>query len=355
MNGSTNSIKNRGNKNDSNRGTKKIPVITAVVVLMVAAVLVGMRGYNRYRFHLEKDVALIMDSYVSIYAIGPQKITAPAIAKAFDRMREVDAKFNAHNPESPVYAFNHDGIPISDPEIIDVVSAALDISRRTGGAFDITIGPLLEIWGFTGGSPHLPSEKEIRESRDRIGYEYLVVSDGRLEKRHPEIHIDLGAIAKGYNVGQAVLVLKENNVSSALIDAGGDVFALGRKGNTPWKVGIRNTRSAGVMGYIEAEDIAILGSGDYERYFIENGRRYHHIIDPATGYPVETLSGVTLLHPDPMIADAWATAVFVLGPAKGLEAVERIPDMEALMVTSAGEKIMSSGVKGSLKQLNVTD
>ena len=325
-----------------------------LVGALVAASLV-VRIYNARRFHLEKQTRFMMDTFVTIYAVGPQKLTSRAIDLALDRMQEVDTKFNMFNPESPVYAFNHEGVPISDPEIVAVIRVALEVARESEGAFDITVAPLLELWGFYGDYPDLPREGEIKECLTKVNYEYLSVKDGRLERNHKDISIDLGGIAKGYGIGQAVSVLEAEGVTSGLIDAGGDVYALGKKGRKLWNVGIRHPREEDLLGYVEVENLAVLGSGDYERFFVKNGKRYHHIVDPKTGYPAEDLSGITLIHPDPVAADAWNTALFVLGPEKGLEIVERTSGMETIMITASGKVLYSSGFKDRLKRISKMD
>jgi thiamine biosynthesis lipoprotein len=309
---------------------KKAPLpkkvrLTLIVLAVVFVGLLAVRIYNSRRFHLEKQARFMMDTYVTIYAVGPKKVTSRAIDLALDRMQEVDTKFNILNPKSPLYAFNRQGVPISDQEILDVVRLALEVSHDSGGAFDITISPLIELWGFYGDSPNLPQEQEIRECLNKIGYRHLNIEDGRLERTKEDMGIDLGGIAKGYSVSQAAKVLKAEGATSALIDAGGDVlkaegatsalidaggdvYALGKKGRKFWNVGIRSPRGEDLLGYVEVEDLAVMGSGDYERFFIEDGKRFHHILDPKTGYPAEGLSGITVIYPDPIIADAWATA-----------------------------------------------
>jgi thiamine biosynthesis lipoprotein len=330
---------------------KLIFVIIAVLILGV----LGVRTYNAHRHHLEKQTRFMMDTYVTIYAVGPQKVTSRAVNLALDRMQEIDNKFNILNRESPLYAFNHEGLPIADQEIVKVVQTALQVAKASDGAFDITISPLVDLWGFYGDAPRLPQRQEIKDCLGKTGYQYLVVSNGKVEKRKEEIRIDLGGIAKGYAVTQAVKVLKAEGVSSALLDAGGDVYALGKRGGKFWKVGIRSPRGEDLLGYVEAEDLAVMGSGDYERFFLKDGKRYHHIFDPKTGYPAEGVSGTTLIHPDPLVADAWNTAIFVLGPQKGLEMVEKMPAMEAIMVTTAGETLYSSGLKNALKAVSKTE
>ena len=134
---------------------------TTVVIILIAAVGLGLwsvRLYNIHRRHLEKQTRFMMDTYVTICAVGPEKTTAPAVEKALDRMQEVDLKFNPLNPRSPLYAFNRQGDPISDPEILKVIRAAVQVSKITSGAFDITVSPLIELWGFYGVSPRLPGK-----------------------------------------------------------------------------------------------------------------------------------------------------------------------------------------------------
>jgi len=317
----------------------------------VAAVFLGTLGfrlYNLHRFHFEKQTRFMMDTYVTVYTVGPKSITAPAIAAALDRMEAVNIKFNSRNPESPIYAFNENGVPISDPEIIDLARVALQVANDSDGAFDITVAPLIELWGFYGDAPRLPGDDEIKRCLENIGFHYLVLTDKTLEKKKPDVKIDLGGIAKGYAVAQAAAVLKQSGVISALIDAGGDIYALGEKGRAPWKVGIKNPRGEGLLGFIEVEDLSVMGSGDYERFFMREGKRYHHIFNPKTGYPVEGLSGSTLVYPDPVMADAWNTALFILGADQGMRRVEAHPGMEAIVVTDSGKILYSTGLKNAL-------
>ena len=323
-------------------------------IVLLAVILAGLfatRQYNLYRFHLEKQTRFMMDTYVTVYTIGPKSKTLPAINAALDRMQAVDAKFNSRNPGSPVNTFNTQNVPITDREVLDVVALALQIAKDTDGAFDITVEPLIELWGFYGDSPRLPGPEEIQNCLKQVGYSNLILSENELQKKKADVRIDLGAIAKGYAVGQAAKVLRDQGVTSALIDAGGDVYALGKKAGQLWKVGIRKPRGDKILGYLEVQDLAVMGSGDYERFFERDGKRYHHIFDPKTGYPAAGLSGTTLVHPDPMVADAWNTAIFVLGPEKGLAIVERISGMEALMVLTSGKIIYSSGLAQALKAI----
>jgi thiamine biosynthesis lipoprotein len=300
---------------------------------------------------LTKRTRFMMGTYVTVIVAGPEDAAREAAEAALNRMEEVDDKFRIQNPESPLYSFNEEGVPVTDQEILKVVRAALELSRKTDGAFDITVAPLVELWGFFTDSPRLPSPEEVRESLALVGYQRVAITDGELRKLVEGTRIDLGGIAKGYAVGEGAGVLREHGITSALIDAGGDIYALGRRGDDPWKVGIRSPRGEDLLGYIEVEDVAVMGSGDYERFFIEDGVRYHHIIDPTTGYPATGVTGVTVVCPDPMMADAWATALFVLGPDRGLEIAESEPDLETIMVKTDGELVVSSGFGTELRPM----
>ncbi|MGE5839392.1 MAG: FAD:protein FMN transferase [Deltaproteobacteria bacterium] len=326
--------------------------LALLLILVLFGASLAVRYYNLYRNHLEKQTRFMMDTYVTVLAVGPEKKTSRAIDLALDRMQEIDIKFNHLNPKSQVYAFNHRNEPITDQEIVEVIRVALEIARATGGAFDITVAPLVELWGFYGPSHRVPDEQEIKACLTRVGYQYLTLEPSRVGKSKADVSIDLGGIAKGYAVSQAAKALKEQGVSSALIDAGGDVFALGKKGGGLWKVGIRNPRGEDLLGYVEVENLAVMGSGDYERFFEKDGKRYHHIFNPKTGYPTEGVVGTTIIHEDPVLANAWSKPIFVLGPERGLEVVERIPGMEALVVRSSGEVLYSRGLKHALQTVS---
>lgn len=321
---------------------------TAAGAVLLCLAALGTWQLLQHRFHLERQMRFMMDTYVTIYAVGPASVTRPAINAALERMEAVDAKFSIRNTESPVCAFNEQGTPITDTEILDVVQTALHITLDSQGAFDITAAPIIELWGFYGDSPRIPSKREISDCLGHVGFEHLSLTSRDLRKDDPRAKIDLGGIAKGYAIGQAVSVLKEAGIKSALIDAGGDVYALGKRGRNPWKVGIKNPRGDGILGYVEVKDMAVMGSGDYERFFEIDGKRYHHIFNPRTGYPVTGLSGSVLICRDPMMADGWNTAVFIMGEQKGLDLVSRRSDMEALMITSSGKIITSNGLETSL-------
>lgn len=328
-------------------------LIRKVKFVYISIILIGL-AWCLIRIHasiggyVEKQTRFMMDTFVSIHAIGQRDITSEAVDRAFDRMQEIDRKFNPYNKESPLYAFNHKGVPITDKEILDVVKIALDVCRQSDGAFDITTFSLTELWGFNTDVPQLPDRQQIKQTLGKVNYRNILIGDRGIEKAQKGVRIGLGAIAKGYAVNEAVKVLKNEGVDSAIIDAGGDIYALGRKGKEFWKVGIKNPKDEGILGYLEVEDMAVMASGDYERFFINENKKYHHIFNPKTGYPAQGLTSVTVICSSPILADAWATAVFVLGKDKGLDIVEKLSGIDAIIVTTDGQVLCSSGANGTI-------
>lgn len=326
---------------------KKLKIVFILITILAAGLWL-LNLYNADSCHFEQQTRFMMDTYVTISALGPKQIASSAVNSALERMQEIDVKFNLLNPKSPIYAFNQKAEAIADPQILGLIRTGLEVSKESGGAFDITVAPLVELWGFYKKSFHLAQEEEIKGILGNVGYQHLWLANGKLEKDNPGVEIDLGGIAKGYALEQAVKVLKAKGITSALIDAGGDIYTIGKRGKRLWKVGIRNPRADNLLGYIEVEDIAVMSSGDYERFFIYNGKRYHHIFNPKTGYPTEGISSVTLIYPEPILAQAWSKIPFVMGPKKGLELLGKIPNMEAIIVTDSGEILYSHNLKHKL-------
>lgn len=318
-----------------------------IVLIIIVCVVIVYFSSRRNGHSLQKRTRFLMDTYCTIQAVGSEKQVANAINAALDRMEEIDKKFNFLNPESPLYEFNLNNVSISDSEIVELIKIAQSISEQSDGAFDLTIEPLLDLWGFYGDSPSLPEEDDIDKCLGNVGYKDLLLVDGHLKKVKQGVHIDLGGIAKGYAIREAFRVLRKEGVDSVIIDAGGDIYAAGKINGENWNIGIRNPRGEGDIGMVQVSGLAVVTSGDYERFFMKDGRRYCHILDPRTGYPTDELMSVTVVSSDPVLADAWATALFVLGKG-GMKLVEEIPDMEAMMVTADQDIICSSGLMGAL-------
>ena len=322
-----------------------------LLVLIIFAACLSVTAYiiTRYRYpQIQKQTRFVMSTYCTIQIPG-KKDVIPFIEKAFDRIEEVDKKFNVLSPESTLFRFNQENGVCTDKEICNLVKIALQIGKDSEGSFDITVFPLMKMWGFYNGEYTVPEKKEIDESLTIVGYENVIIRNDTLLKTVSNAAIDLGGIAKGYALKEAVSVLQEAGITSALIDAGGDIFALGTFMGKPWKIGIRKPRGEGIFAELELSDYCVVTSGDYERFFEKYGVVYHHILNPQTGFPARSMISVTVICKDPVRADAWSTALFVMEPQKALHTIENTPDLEAVLITSKGKVLCSSGFNDNLE------
>ncbi|MGW8283775.1 MAG: FAD:protein FMN transferase [Gemmatimonadota bacterium] len=271
------------------------------------------------------------------------KVVAPAgatalVAVARDsitaRLDRVELSMSTWNPESEISRFNRfrsvEPYPVS-AEFIDVVRRGEVVSIATGGAFDVTVAPLVVLWGFgAGGTPGHPAEPaDLASALAHVGFSNILLSnDGRsLSKTDPDVSIDLSAIAKGYGVDRAAEALSSIGLAAYAIEVGGEVRARGRKPDgSPWLVGIEapNPTARSVLRSIPLYDASVATSGDYRNFFESNGVRYAHIVDPRTGSPIPWLGfSVTVIHTSATMADAWATGLSVLGPEEGIALADR--------------------------------
>ncbi|MFH1311920.1 MAG: FAD:protein FMN transferase [Candidatus Eisenbacteria bacterium] len=329
---------------------KKALFIVVMAAVAIAVVFWGRPNGGKPE-SVQKQTRFLMNTCVTIQVPGDAR-AVKTIEEAFDRMDEVDRKFNVRSSESPIYHFNHENVPITDPEVLALVETSLELSKESGGAFDITVYPLVDLWGFFRDAPAVPASADIAACVKKVGWQQLRIESGSLTKMNSDVEIDLGAIAKGYAVGEAVKVLKGAGVTSALIDAGGDIYAIGELRGRPWKVGIRNPRGEGVIGVLDVSDLTIVTSGDYERFFEKDGVRYHHILDPASGFPSDGLISVTVICDDAVRGDGLSTALFVLGAERGMELVEHMDGVEAIMVMKDEEILISQGLKGTMETVS---
>ncbi|MEG6611542.1 FAD:protein FMN transferase [Pseudoclostridium thermosuccinogenes] len=236
---------------------------------------------------------------------------------------------------------------------ISVLGKAIEYAELSEGAFDVTIGPLANAWGIFTDNPRVPSKDEIDKLKSLVNYRDISINNADSSAylaRKGQI-VDLGGIAKGYAGDVAVEILKAKGVKSALINLGGNVVALGSKpdGN-PWSIGIQNPRAptGEYIGIVKVRDKAVVSSGDYERFFEKDGVRYHHILDPRTGYPADSgLIATTIVADSSTDADALSTSVFVLGLEKGMQLVERLDGVDAIFITEDKKVYITEGLKES--------
>jgi len=271
---------------------------------------------------------------------------ARAMEAAFARISALEAIFAKQREESDIGRLNAaaDGKAKIGPETFAVIQRAIDYGKICLGAFDVTVEPLLKLWKLAEAENSLPSPAALKRALDMIGYDHITLNPESLEVKFdkPGMRIDLGGIAKGYIVGEAVKALKAQGIEQALVTAGGDMFALG--GNPErggWLIGIRDPlKPEENIRYIEVADRAVSTSGHYMRFYTVQGKRYSHIVDPRTGYPARNnVVSVTIIGPDGTAADALTKSIVVLGPEKGLAVIGSQPGVEALVMTWDGKKM----------------
>ncbi len=291
---------------------------------------------------------------IKLIATDPSAASA-ALAAAFAEFGRIDNLMSFQSAKSQLARINQaaGGKAVSiDAELFQLVLQSKYYAELTAGAFDISIGPLSRLWGLDNKQYRKPSSEEIAAKLPLVGYSMILTQSKPPAVRlaRPGMSIDLGAIAKGYAVDKAINILKRRGISSALVNAGGDIRTIGtRPDGNLWNIGIQHPRKPKqILASLRVDNQAVVTSGDYEQFFMYQGVRYHHILDPATGRPARGCQAVTVVAQSTAAADALATGVFVLGPEKGMKLIEGLPDTEALIVDAAGNVSVSSGLKGKL-------
>ncbi len=291
--------------------------------------------------------ALIMGTLVEIRLAGDPQQFNPAIDAAFAEMSRVEKLFSSQLAESDVSQLSFS----TEPFQVTEESAALlqrgrQIARQSDGAFDMSLGALKQLWGVETENPQVPSAEQLQQALAGVGPEALQIEGRTVSKSNPHLQIDLGGIAKGYAVDRALEILRRAGVTSAAVNAGGDIGLLGsREDGKPWRIGIQHPRKQDeLLTTLILTDRAVVTSGDYERFFEKDGVRYHHIFDPRSGYPARDCQSVTVVAADVASADALATAAFVLGPQQGLQLLEQLPQVEGLLVAADGTLHRTSGL-----------
>ena len=251
---------------------------------------------------------------------------------------------------SELYAINQTGSGTLTGKASSLMEQALEICRRTDGALDLSIYPIVRAWGFTTGSYQVPDEAEIQALLPLVDYRKIQydAATGTVTVTLPEgMEIDLGSVAKGYAGQLAAQMLREHGVQSALLNLGGNVQTVGAKPDgSPWQIGIKDPQGEDAMMVLSVEDQAVVTSGGYERYFEQDGQTYWHIMDPSTGHPADSgLISVTIVGDEGVVCDGLSTALFVMGLEKAADLWAQSCDFEAVFVTASGEVYITEGLR----------
>lgn len=296
---------------------------------------------------LVRREVVLMGSQFILVADGPHEQALAAITAASERLRRLEAEISSWKPGSDVYRLNDNAgkFVTVGADTLTLLQLARQVHADTGGAFDISIGAVWDLYPFRQPGAPWPGAEQIAAQLKNIGADRIEiqVADSKV-RLPPGMRVNLGGIGKGYAAHVAIATLRGLGIRNAAVSAGGDIYLLGGKSGGPWQVRIANPRWQGqVIEQFTLRDRAVATSGDAERYVVREGKRYGHIIDPRSGLPAQGVQSVTVICDDATLADAYATAVFVLGPVEGMRWVNARAGVEALIIDGEGYVSRSRG------------
>lgn len=275
-----------------------------------------------------------------------------------DALRKVDYSLSPFNKESVITAINDNKDVRPDKMFMDVFQMAMEVSRETEGAFDITVAPLVNAWGFGFKSGQKPTPRQVDSLKQIIGYQKILVDDGMVRKQDPRMMLDCSAIAKGYGADVVADVLRRHGVKNFMVEIGGEIVTSGvNPDRLPWKVGVIKPTddslsvSHELQTILNVTDVAMATSGNYRNFYYEGGKKFAHTIDPQTGYPVQhSLLSATVLAKTCAIADAYATSFMVMGRERAQQVLERHPELMAYFIYDNGHGDHAVWFSPSLKK-----
>ena len=317
-----------------------------LAALLLAGVLTGCSAPAEEMQQPVERSLFAMNTYMTFTAYGED--AQAALQEAEECIQQVEGLWSVTDEDSEIYQANHSGgqpVTVSE-ETAEIISFALEMAQRTGGALDPTIYPVLTAWGFTTDSKQVPSQQQIAQLLEQVGYDRIQINGSELTV--PDgMELDLGAVGKGYTADLVTEILRRHGVTSALISLGGNIQAIGsRPDGSDWRLGIRAPWESGNLGVLTVSDAAVVTSGGYENYFDdEQGNIYWHILDPSTGYPADSgLQSVTIVGREGKMCDALSTALFVMGAQSAEQYWRENGGFEMLLVTDSGEILITEGI-----------
>ncbi|MFW5981231.1 MAG: FAD:protein FMN transferase [bacterium] len=342
--------------------------IIKILILLAIIIIAGVNLYYRNNKQIDPDAivsdsAFMMSTYIQMQLYGTEN--PELIEKSFNRIREIENLLSKNIETSDVYKINNNaGQEVSvHTDTIKIIQKAKDYSRLTEGKFDVSIGPIVELWGIGTADPAVPEDEEIQNALANVNYQNIEVNEEKQTVRIQEnMRLELAAITKlGFSGSEVSKIVNDaDNIAGSYLSLGGDVLVFGQKPDgSDWKIGIQDPRIGQARGSLalSAEvsgDKIITTSGNYERYFEEDGQIHHHIFDPETGRPVRNnLLSVTLVTDNSFDADVFATSLFIMGLEDGLEYVKNnLENTEAIFITDELKAIATPDLKGKLNLLN---
>jgi len=328
---------------------KNLKSILPVFVILIILVT-GFFFLKRKTAAPVEHTFLYFDTFVNVKFYSEKGTNTKSIIDAVDKELERIDSLYGYGKGSLVNDLRFGSRLKITSEESYILSESHFVSNITDGAFDITVGALENVWGFRGNNPHLPLKKDIEQALSETGYENINLQDSTVSLLSDNVIVDLGGISKGYAVDRATEMLKKQGIKAGIVDAGGDLRVFGKNPDgEKWTIGIRNPdRLSAIIKRFSIDEGAVATSGNYERYFLENGKKYHHILNPETGYPANKCVSVTIIAPEAILADAIATGVFVMGPQKGMKLIETMSKVEGVIMYKEDGNLKIANSEGIL-------
>lgn len=333
---------------------KRLIVVLIIVLTVILSSCSPQNGLVEEKMYEKSFFA--MDTFIQLRVYSTSKgVAQKALDDAQREIELIEKLMSAHLETSEVTKINRlsgtAGVNVNT-KTLEVIKRGKEFGRITGGIFDITIGGLTKLWSINASNPVIPSERDIKESIGLIDYNRIRINGNEVFLENGGARLDLGGIAKGFGADLAAKAIANNGISRAMVNLGGDIVTIGRRSEErDWRIGIQHPRKRGeLIGVVEVSDVAVVSSGDYERYFEKDGIRYHHIIDTRTGYPAQSdLISVTIVSDSAMDSDAYSTAVFIMGSKDGLDLIEGMDGIEGVLITQDLKFYVSSGLRGKVE------
>ncbi len=331
-------------------------------ISFILAFLLVLNCSNQQSIIPFERVRVLMDTFVQISIYDQDRSQSELeeiVESAFQEISAIEKLTNVYDDSSYLSSINREAGSRAF-ELQPALRDLLDQSRRlydlSNGAFDVTIQSVKQLWSFSQEDPRIPGDSLLQAQLRWVGMQHLLLQDGRLKFDSPQVKIDLGGIAKGYAVDRAMQVLKDHGITDAMVNAGGDLQTIASElTRGKRRVWIKHPRQPDrLIGYFPMDRGCVATSGDYERFFEYDCVRYHHILDPKTGYPARGCVSVTIKAPTTALADGLATAVFVLGPEDGMALIAKLPDVEGVIIFEQAGKLkwlVSDGLRKHFKSI----
>lgn len=325
-----------------------------LLFLFVPGILLMAGCNNNPSTEEESSDFFAMDTYMTVTAYGDKDKAKEAVKQAQDRIYMLDSMLSATNKNSQIYMLNENGFASFSKEAAYLMERSFEVNRLTEGAFNPAIYPVMKLWGFTDDNYRVPAKEEIAGVLSDTNMNDIVFdkTTGSISFSKPDMKIGFGGIAKGYASSEIMKIFRDNNISHGIVSLGGNIQVMGsRPDGNPWNVAIKNVdESADYIGVLHVSDKAVITSGGYERFFENNGKVYHHIIDPSTGEPADSgILSATIVSEDGTLADALSTAVYVMGADKAVDFWKKYGNsefgsFEEIILTDTGKLYVTEGV-----------